>query len=402
MGTLIKFMDYNVSELTTKALQAAIDFAESSGGGRVVVEPGVHECHGIILKSNVELHLMAGARLVGSENPDDIPDFNPPGLESIRPDFTQKCLIACANAENVSITGEGMVDGLGTTYYNHNARLYPDFDFWERTDKQRPRLIEFYNCRNVNLQGFTLKDSPGWTMWLTHCQDVHINAIKIDGNQHMITDGIDLNCCQRVTIRDCFIRTGDDCISIRAMRRHKEEIAVTEQILVSNCTLDSGCQCVRIGCPSDDTIRHVIFHGVTMLGQNNGIFCEGSLYYLRPDDTGYLHAHNIMFNDIIIECPRQAIGIVIDSGLTLRGIHDFSFNNIQIKSGNAIRLEGNVKTPLENISFNHVSGTVSAMPEPIVTKYVKNLRFTDFDITATNGPAESLQRIQSASWEACK
>ena len=60
-----------------------------------------------------------------------------------------------------------MVDGLGTTYYNHNARLYPDFDFWERTDKQRPRLIEFYNCRNVNLQGFALKDSPGWTMWLT-------------------------------------------------------------------------------------------------------------------------------------------------------------------------------------------------------------------------------------------
>ena len=61
-------MNITVSEKTGAAVQRAVDAVNAAGGGVVTLEAGVYNSGTIWLKSHVELHLDAGAVLLGSPN----------------------------------------------------------------------------------------------------------------------------------------------------------------------------------------------------------------------------------------------------------------------------------------------------------------------------------------------
>lgn len=73
----------SIDELNTEAIQQAIDAAASAGGGTVVVPAGEFLTGALFLKSNVELHLSAGAVLKFSDDPKVILLFIHVGKESI-------------------------------------------------------------------------------------------------------------------------------------------------------------------------------------------------------------------------------------------------------------------------------------------------------------------------------
>ena len=101
-----------------RLIQAAIDQATASGGGQVRLEPGIHLTGTIYLKSNVELHLCGGAILQGFDRPELYDDFCDPGFDAVSPEKSRKCLLAAKNAENISITGFGEVNGAGPSFYD--------------------------------------------------------------------------------------------------------------------------------------------------------------------------------------------------------------------------------------------------------------------------------------------
>ena len=57
--------------LNTVAIQKAIDACHAQGGGRVLICGGVYLTGAVRLRSNVILHVEAGARLLGSSRSDD-------------------------------------------------------------------------------------------------------------------------------------------------------------------------------------------------------------------------------------------------------------------------------------------------------------------------------------------
>src|SRR5215813_15627186 len=57
--------------LNTRSIQFAIDYIHQQGGGRLVFDVGRFLTGSIHLKSNVTLHLLEGAVLLGSLNPFD-------------------------------------------------------------------------------------------------------------------------------------------------------------------------------------------------------------------------------------------------------------------------------------------------------------------------------------------
>lgn len=216
--------DYTVTEKTGTAIQAAVDAAHNAGGGRVCLEPGVYLSGTICLKSNVELHLPAGAEIKGYSNPEQYDDFRDPGFDNVSPEGSRKCLIAAAHAENVSITGMGEINGSGPDFYD---TAVPAGATFAKPPHPRPRMVQFFDCRNVLFEGVSFVDSPGWTFWLLGCDDVHVSRIRVTGCQQMINnDGIDIDDCRRVTVSDSFFRTGDDCIILRAIRRSPDHHAV--------------------------------------------------------------------------------------------------------------------------------------------------------------------------------
>src|SRR6476660_1677348 len=81
--------------LNTRSIQFAIDYIQQQGGGRLVFDVGRYLTGSIHLKSNVTLHLLEGAVLLGVLNPFDYD----------RNIFT--ALILCQDQQNVGITGKG-------------------------------------------------------------------------------------------------------------------------------------------------------------------------------------------------------------------------------------------------------------------------------------------------------
>jgi polygalacturonase len=75
----------------TEALQLAIDRASAGGGGRVLVPAGSYRCRSVDLRSNVELHLAPGSRLIAD------------------PEHTGD-LVVLRGQRNIAITGTGTID----------------------------------------------------------------------------------------------------------------------------------------------------------------------------------------------------------------------------------------------------------------------------------------------------
>lgn len=74
-GIFAQAKDYNVLEYGAKgdgrtldhhAINTAIDSCVAHGGGRVVLPAGTYLCGSIRMKSHVELHLMAGSKILAA------------------------------------------------------------------------------------------------------------------------------------------------------------------------------------------------------------------------------------------------------------------------------------------------------------------------------------------------
>ena len=102
----------------TQSIQSAIDQCNLQGGGRVVLSNGIYMTGSIVLKSNVELRIEAGATLLGSALCSDYPEKE--GLAHVisenLPRRRNASLIFAENAENISITGLGKIDCNGKSF----------------------------------------------------------------------------------------------------------------------------------------------------------------------------------------------------------------------------------------------------------------------------------------------
>ena len=348
----------------TAAIQAQIDAAAAKGGGRVTVKKGIHPCRTLRLKSGVELHLEEGAVLKGGSASDDYDDVIP--LEMVyrygdtnsTPTVTRKAFIVAEDASDIAITGKGMIEINGPSFFDKNTRLWKFF--WDKPPCPRPRMVVMYRCRGVRIECVTFKDCPLWTMWLRLCEDVAVSHVRIEAEQKMInSDGIDFDGCRHVRVGDSFFKTGDDCVVLRAIRdeRRKDVPVVTEDVIVSNCVFDTFCQGVRIGCPSDDTVRNAVFRNIEFSGRN-AIGSEQPLHYLTTGDKGYLKTANILFeNWKITRCDRP-LDLYVNDGIVLRDFGHMTLRNFTVDSDMPFCVRGNASSPVKGMRFENIKGKV--------------------------------------------
>jgi polygalacturonase len=267
--------------------------------------------------------------------------------------------------------------------------------------------VQFFKVSGVHFEGVTFKDSPGWTFWLRDSEDIVFNRVKIVGDQRMINnDGIDFDGCRRMRVTDCDISTGDDCIVMRAIRGNSKSEVVCEDLFVSGCRLSSACQGVRLGCPSDDTIRNARFENCVFRG-HNAIMSFHPYHYLASGDTGYCRMFGISFKDWKIESNACAITLAVEGGIRLRDFGNVSFSDMKIKSRLPLRLEGCAETMLKNVTFKNMDIEVLE-GEPFKIKSVAGISFDSCSVKS--GPGKASEFKESArgkgnagsSWETDK
>lgn len=340
--------------VNTSVIQNAIDQCAADGGGKVIVPPGVYCTSTLQLKSNVELHLAAGSKLQGGNSPGDYDDFKADGFNSeLCPEKTAKVLLCASYCENIAVTGTGEINGAGPAFYNTNV---PDDNrFYEKPPIPRPRMVMFFRCRNVKFEDSSYIDSPCWTFWLIDCEQVNIHRIKIIGDQRMINnDGIDIDGCRNVTLSDCFIKTGDDCFILRAIQQMVDAPSICENVVMTNCVLNSRCQGIRVGCPGDNIIRNCTFSNIAFDGEGTGINVDNPKRYMPENSQTSMNLENVVFSNFTIRSQRYPIRIYVEEGLKLRKISGLSFSNFRIKSTLPCTITGSSETTIENIRFSGI------------------------------------------------
>ena len=370
----------------TQAIQKAIDACYQAGGGRVLCGPGSFLTGSLALKSNIELHLMPGCRIVGSPSLDDYQDLVAPGfIRNKAPEKSSISLIRAVEAENIAITGAGEINGSGLAFYdacsaNSTGKL-------SKPHTPRPRIVMLYKCRNVRFEDASFIDSPCWTLWLMKCREVNVCRVKIRGDRRMCNiDGIDIDSCRNVTVSDSFFETEDDCLAIRAMRNMYDTPAVCENITVNNCVLDSRCNGIRIGCPGDGVIRNCTFSNLVIRNSlNNGILFEYPKRYLQKDGQASAVVHDILFANVAINCARWPIKIVVEDGIKLPKLADLSFSNFRIKSGGPCLVQGNRETIVRNVSFSNIEIETSG-EDAVICRNCQGVKFANVELTNRSGP----------------
>jgi len=232
--------------LDTAAIQAAIEACTAAGGGEVLFGPHRYLTGSLELRSNVTLKLDPRAVVLGSEN---------------LADYTNGGLIRGNGVTNTGIEG-GTIDGRGDIWWE-KARSYTG-PAWRETAqfeyqaKKRPSFVRFSGCSKVVVRDVLLTGSPSWTLHLYRSTDCLVERVKIRNPLYgPNTDGIDINSCQRVTVRDCDIITGDDGIVLKSTDPGHDH--PSEDILVERCTIWSACNCLKIGTETHDHFTRIRF-----------------------------------------------------------------------------------------------------------------------------------------------
>lgn len=272
-----------------KAIQSAIDECYKLGGGRIIVpSPNVYLTGPFKLKSNIDLHVEAGASILA--NPDKSV-YTESAFKENKSEGT--FWISAENSNNISISGTGIIDGNSLVFMTgeeKSAYILPKPDV--NGVDIRPHLLTIINSKNLTIRDITLKNSTYWCLHLVGCNDVIINGIRILNNLKVRnSDGIDPDHCKNVRISDCYIESGDDCICLKN-RREYEEFGDCENITVTGCTLVSSSCAIKIGSENVNTIRNVVMDSCIIKSSNRGIGIQNR-------DEG--NVENIIFSNMIIE-----------------------------------------------------------------------------------------------------
>lgn len=216
--------------LDSKAVNAAIDSASANGGGTVVVPAGTYLCGSIILKSNINLYLEAGAVIKATSDataytPSE--EFNFPEYQDGGHTYFHNSLIWAEGQENVSITGHGMIDGGGLTNKDTETAGVVHGGSIGMGDK----AIALKLCKNILIRDITIFRGGHFAIIVTGCERGTIDNVTVDTNR----DGIDIDCSKYLSVTNCKVNTPhDDAIVLKASYALKKAVAC-EHIQINNC-----------------------------------------------------------------------------------------------------------------------------------------------------------------------
>ncbi len=239
----------DTTRLSTSAIQRAIDACNAAGGGEVLVPAGDWKTGSIFLKSNVTLRLENGATLYGST---DIRDYVPvkTNYVSLRTHTPTIQLIYADKARSVAITGQGTIDGRGAAF--------PKLT-WDDEGITRPHLLRFIQCSDITVSGITLRNSGCWMQHYLACDRLKIQGITVYNRNNYNNDALDLDGCHDVVVSDMIADSDDDAITLKSTSPR-----LCEDITISNCTVSSHCNGIKLGTETNGGFRNIIIRGVTV------------------------------------------------------------------------------------------------------------------------------------------
>jgi polygalacturonase len=407
--------------LNTRSIQFAIDYIHQQGGGRLVFDVGRFLTGTIHLKSNVTLHLLEGALLLGVTNP----------MDYDRKIFT--ALILSHDQENIGITGKGVIDGQGRQVARNVAALVhkgliKDMFRNDRPEIEiRPKLVYFRSCKNVLIKGITMRNAAAWVQTYDQCRNLQVDSITVDSRAFWNNDGIDIVDCDSVSITNSYIDSADDGVCLKSHDATK----FCQNVVVRNCTIRSSANGIKFGTASLGGFRNVrlinnrVFDtyrsAVALEAVDGGMLEDVELDGLHVTHTGHGiflrigeritgkkgRLQNIRISNVTIEIagskpdagyeyegpiednPRNISPAIIIAGLPGSIIKNVTFNNIEIKHpGGANSFYAKVdlkeldKVPENPASYPEFSKFIELPAWGVYIRHAEDIKFSNLKLTS--------------------
>lgn len=300
----------------TEFINNAIIACNKAGGGVVLIPKGLWLTGPIVLKSNINLYVEQGALLQFS---DDLNDFSL--IESTYeglPAYRRQAPISANNAENIGITGKGIIDGAGAAWRpvkksKLNESQWKNLvasggvldvkgDTWYPSasalkgastenpgvmtpgktmqdneaikDFLRPNMVTFTNCNKILLEGVTFQNSPAWCLHPLLSQNITLRNLIIKNPWYAQNgDGVDLESCKNVLVEGCNFDVGDDAICLKSGRNEygRKRGVPTENVIIKNNIVYAAHGGIVIGSEMSGGVRNVFASHCTFMGTDIGL-----------------------------------------------------------------------------------------------------------------------------------
>ena len=395
------------------AIQKAIEKCNEEGGGTVVIPQGYWLTSPIQLKSNVCLYAENGAYVrftnIKEKYPLHYTEYE--GRRAIRAISP----ISAVNAVNIAISGEGTFDGNGNSWRPKKDWKMPAWEWnkkknspyiaevedgllWFPTqsaylgfktnvdeklpdalelaeqyyDWYRPVFISIISCENVTLRGVTITNSPNWTIHPLYCKNVTVEGIYVKNSKEaQNSDGIDVDSCENVLIKDCVFDVGDDAICMKSGkgREARKKIAPTRNVEVYNCKVYRGHGGFVIGSEMSRGVENVYVHDCCFFTTDIGIRIKSAM-----GRGGYIK--NIKIKNITM-CEIGGDCVTFSMGYNILSLLDKADNITQFNEDDVPVIEG-----FEISDITCDSAERFLLMEGLDVSRIKNVTFSNCNVTA--------------------
>jgi polygalacturonase len=295
------------------------------------------------LKDNVTLLLKTNAVILGSTNASDYRNVDAFMAGDGVP--LGHALIVADGARNVGIEGSGTIDGRGKQV----RAAQKNYDV-------RPFLLRWLRCTNVTMKDVHLTDPGAWTLNFFQTRTALVERVTIRTRNTGLrnNDGIDLDSCEAIRVRDCDIESGDDALCLKATSP-----LPCHNIVASGCRLSTKCNAIKLGTESlgnfeQITVTNCLVHKTGMAGI--------AMYCVDGADM-----HDVAVGDITMDGVSVPISLRLGARLkTFRAgdqpkspghLRDITIRDVSAKGVNMIGMliNGVPGHPLENLTFQNIA-----------------------------------------------
>ena len=402
--------------LNTKAFEKAIAALSKQGGGHLIVPQGVWFTGPIVLKSNIDLHLEVGAviQFSGDEALYPVIKTSFEGLD------TRRCQspLSANGAENISITGRGVIDGNGQYWrpvkkgkmtegqwkevlarpggveskkgYWVPNQAYADAEKnanmnvpkatteaeWNAIKRfLRPVMISLVSCKNVLLQGVIFQNSPAWNIHPLMCENIILdNVLARNPFYAQNGDALDLESCKNALIVNSKFDAGDDGICIKSGKDAdgRRRGIPCENVVVDGCTVFAGHGGFVVGSEMSGGVKNILVENCQFLGTDVGLRFKSTRG--RGGIVENININNVSMTDIKTDAITfnmyyggKSVAEMLADGdnpdnVTKVPVTEETpiFRNINIKNivcngaGRAMEFNGLPEMPIDGISLENV------------------------------------------------
>ncbi|KAI3991591.1 hypothetical protein MKX01_001058 [Papaver californicum] len=352
--TVFSVTDYGVvgdgKTYDTKQIQAAIDACHNAGGGIVRFPKKKYLVGTIFLKAGVVLHLTS-TRIHGGTKIEDYP------IEQHR-----WYVILAENATNVGIIGDpdGTIDGQGRKFIEKFDDKTSVMKSWNTTgvchgDKCRPRLVGFFDCKNVTLYAVELRIPTISNLHIVRCDNTFISDSILESHWYILHNhGIHIEDSNNTFINNTLVDNGGNAITVKTIKGPVYNLTVAETELTTKLSA------IKFGSDSRFDFKDIVFNNINIYDSHRGITMQLHEGGMASDITFSNIKFNSDYNGGQLEwTTAEPIYITTCPQDSKSKISNLRFINISSHSEKGVVLSGGSRHEgvLRNLKFMNVNLT---------------------------------------------